>query len=141
MKFEYTDGTKDLTRIIKYLNYPPLDTENTEKVRSQMKSLEKVSGDFVERTRQILDDLDQIEALIVEEFNSPNFALTQADVLKYAEGKRAKGMLMRKWEQIKSLGKMLNLKPEIRNLEDQMEMIGVVIPHPYDPISIPLHRS
>lgn len=67
-KFEYTDGTKDLIRIITFLNYSPTEISN---VRSQMSWLEQLSGDFVEKTRKILDQLDAVDNAIAIEFNSP----------------------------------------------------------------------
>jgi len=136
-KFQYTDGTKDLIRIIGFLNYSPTEISN---VRSQMSWLEQLSGDFVEKTREILDQLDAVDNAIAGELNSPNYALTQADVLKYAQDGRAKGMLLRKWQLIQSLGKMLDLHPNLIPLEETMEAIGINLPR-YQPITASLESS
>ena len=136
-KFQYTDGTKDLIRIIGFLNYSPTEISN---VRSQMSWLEQLSGDFVEKTREILDQLDAVDNAIAGELNSPNYALTQADVLRYAQDGRAKGMLLRKWQLIQSLGKMLDLHPNLIPLEETMEAIGINLPR-YQPITASLESS
>ena len=136
-KFQYTDGTKDLIRIIGFLNYSPTEISN---VRSQMSWLEQLSGDFVEKTREILDQLDAVDNAIAGELNSPNYALTQADVLRYAQDGRAKGMLLRKWQLIQSLGKMLDLHPNLIPLEETMGAIGINLPR-YQPITASLESS
>jgi hypothetical protein len=136
-KFQYTDGTRDLMRIVKYLGYSPIDIAQ---VRSQMRWLEELSGDFVERAREILDNLDIIDNAISTEFGSPNYALLQADVLKYAQDGRAKGMLLRKWELVRSLGQILDLFPNLIPLEDTMEAIGIELPR-CQPITATLESS
>jgi len=75
MRFEDTHGTKDLLRIIQYLNYSPAEVPT---VTQAMRTLEQVSSDFVEEARQLLDKLDSISEAISSEMENANYARSYA---------------------------------------------------------------
>ena len=137
MRFEDSNGTKDKMRIIKHLYLSPVDVSAVEQA---MRALESLSGDMVTETRSLLDKLDVIAASIDAEMGTANYALEQADVLKYTPDSRAKGMLMQRLELTKLLGTFLGLRPNLRPIEDLLMMIGVNLPQNY-PLTIPMRRN
>lgn len=137
MRFEDSNGTKDKMRIIKHLYLSPVDAHAVEQA---MRALEGLSGDMVEEARSLLDKLDVIAASIDAEMGTANYALEQADVLKYTPDSRAKGMLMQRLELTKMLGTFLGLRPNLRPIEDLLLMIGVRLPQNCS-LTLPMRRN
>jgi hypothetical protein len=137
VKFEDSNGTKDKMRIIKHLYLSP---EDAHAVEQAMRALESHSGDMVAEARSLLDSLDTIAATIEAEMGTANYALEQADVLKYTPDGRAKGMLMQRLELTKILGRFLGLRPNLRPIEDLLMMIEVPLPRNCSP-TLPMRRN
>lgn len=137
MRFEDSNGTKDKMRIIKHLYLSPVDAHAVEQA---MRALEGLSGDMVTEARSLLDKLDVIAASIDAEMGTANYALEQADVLKYTPDSRAKGMLMQRLELTKMLGTFLGLRPNLRPIEDLLLMIGVRLPQNCS-LTLPMRRN
>ena len=137
MRFEDSNGTKDKMRVIKHLYLSPVDAHAVEQA---MRSLEVLSGDMVTEARLLLDKLDVLAASIDAEMGTANYALEQADVLKYTPDSRAKGMLMQRLELTKLLGTFLGLRPNLRPIEDLLMMIGVRLPQTQC-LSLPMRRN
>lgn len=137
MRFEDSNGTKDKMRIIKHLYLSPVDAHAVEQA---MRALEGLSGDMVTEARSLLDKLDVIADSIDAEMGTANYALEQADVLKYTPDSRAKGMLMQRLELTKMLGTFLGLRPNLRPIEDLLLMIGVRLPQNCS-LTLPMRRN
>lgn len=137
MRFEDSNGTKDKMRIIKHLYLSPVDAHA---VGQALRDLEALSGDMVTEARLLLDKLDVLAASIDAEMGTANYALEQADVLKYTPDSRAKGMLMQRLELTKLLGTFLGLRPNLRPIEDLLLMIGVRLPQNCS-LTLPMRRN
>jgi hypothetical protein len=137
VRFEDSNGTKDKMRIIKHLYLSPVDAHAVEQA---MRALESLSGDMVTEARSLLDKLDVLASSIDAEMGTANYALEQADVLKYTPDSRAKGMLMQRLELTKLLGTFLGLRPNLRPIEDVLLMIGVRLPQNCS-LTLPMRRN
>lgn len=94
-------------------------------VSTALSQLEERSESFVLEVQQILVQVAQVNATFLVETGSTNFALMQADVLRYEQNQRIVGMLIQKIGLVKRLALLLSIEPDTNYLEQMLRMLGV----------------
>lgn len=117
----------DVFRAIGHLN---LSIDDERMVEKAMESLSKRSHIPCRQVKQLLDELDLIEAQMQQESVTPSFALTQVDVLQYAEKQKIAGHLIMIWQKVNKLGKLLGLTPNFERIEGMARAIKLPLPSP-----------
>ena len=73
---------------------------------------------LMEEVEKDLAKLEKLELVIAAELESPNSALSKADVLEFVEGQRAKGMIIRQYNLVKKLGNTLGIEPNLEIIKN-----------------------
>lgn len=107
-----------------------LEAASFDEVLTALKDAEKTSVFLIEQVRKDLDKLESLAVKLEAELSSPNSALTRADVLHFAEGQRAKGMIIMQYNLMKKLGDDLNIAPNLKTIESIAYSMGFVLGQP-----------
>ncbi|MDP8933777.1 MAG: hypothetical protein M3N42_06435 [Cyanobacteriota bacterium] len=73
---------------------------------------------LMEEVEKDLVKLEKLDEKIAAELESPNSALSKADVLEFVEGQRAKGMIIRQYNLVKKLGQTLGIQPNLEIIQN-----------------------
>ena len=109
-----------------------------------LKALEEVklkSTYLIEEVDKDLIKLEALELTIAIELESPNSALSRADVLEWVPGQRAKGMIIRQFNLMKKLGNTLGVKPNLDAIKDTANGMGFNLGDTNDSIFGQIQRS
>ena len=88
----------------------------------------KLKSTFLrEQVDKDLIKLEALELIIATELESPNSALSRADVLEWVPGQRAKGMIIRQFNLMKKLGNTLGIKPNLEAIKDTANGMGFTL--------------
>jgi len=104
-----------------------LGIEMFDKIVVALEIAENKSVFLIEEVEKDLTQLEKLSTQLTTELSSPNSALTRADVLQFAEGQRAKGMIILQYNLIQKLANTLGLKPNLEIVENIATAMGFVL--------------
>ena len=114
--------TANRVRIALYLGIETFD-----KIAIALEIAESKSVFLIEEVEKDLTELENLSTVLTTELSSPNSALTQADVLRFAEGQRAKGMIILQYNLIQKLANTLGLRPNLEIVENIAAAMGFTL--------------
>jgi len=118
-----------------------LGIEMFDEVVIALEVAESTSIFLIEEVEKDLTQLEKLSTQLTAELSSANSALTQADVLRFAEGQRAKGMIILQYNLIQKLANTLGLKPNLEIVENIAAAMGFVLGNTNNPIFGQIQRS
>lgn len=92
-------------------------------VFNKMQELEGKSEIVVNNIITILDKLDTLDKLLSDTLSTPNFAIVEADVLRYDSKGKPYGILMEMLRISQQLGNLIGIEPNLSLINEQLSLV------------------